>query len=161
MIAIVPQISFIKELEDFIHFALFKHRKRRCAELIDTYDDILYELTDIFKISPVPLNGFSFHQYVFSKKEAIEIFKSAGFGIETVMPVNIEYGLINYKFIRNIYNKRHDSKAATNTVSVSSGNSLLKEIIILEGANCRAVKPLVYILRQLVANLLLIICKKI
>jgi len=173
IIALVPQINLIKKIEDIMFFRFLKKRLRLTSELIDNYEEIIYIIVDRFKKTLPPIDKFSFHNYTFTKKEAIDIFKKAGFSIKYIQPVGIEYGLMNYKFIRNIYNKYQDVKNKNEQKLHTSQENLFKKmifsgeikklhkkILVYEGNDLKIAKPLVWLLRKTIANLLLLVCRK-
>ena len=110
-----------------------------------------------------------FHEYLYNKKEIIEIFGSNGFRIEYCSPCSIIWGLLEVPCMNKIYrllygflqNKDKPPGGHGEGFDKTGNRSLLKDVFIYEKRKGTLKYFFVSLFGYVFGNLFLVVCRKV
>lgn len=114
-----------------------------------------------------PDDYMKFHEYVFNKKEIINLLTSNGFKIVYSSPCSIIWGLLDipymrkiYKFINDSVQKKSKSVWQNESRKKAKKRNLLKDVIIYEKRKGVFKSFFVTLFGNVFGNLFLVVCRK-
>jgi len=164
LIISVPYFNLSRRINTYKNPALLINGSSDVYPDFDGFKSV-YKLTPRHNRDGLNREGFSFHQYEYTKNEFARILDESGFDIILNRPLSIIWGLRDFSFIRKAmaeYSNQSISKIADSASAkpaVRSRDSFLKNLILKEDRNLPFAGPLLKVLGAGFANLILFVCK--
>ena len=170
----VPYLNAKRRLEDFLHL-LVKRQSLKAGKNVDGIE-VLYKLQGATQEGQAFLNGYHFHEYMFTRREFSRFLEEAGFRVLRAHGICVQWGLMEFQWIRAFYRRiRGDRSTLEGSSNDGKGQPnpqeprahlpaglrrLLKDLLVSEHSGRLMTRPILWLLRTLVGHLVLFVCQK-